>query len=269
LIEHIDKAILEAGMEKSKFDSPYFDKNFKGWSGSSYTSRRMFSNLCDLKDANYLEVGVYGASTFVAAVKDNPLKSAYAVDYWVAPLEPGIDGAQVEKNFKDNMKFFLGKQKNIKVLKGDCFSLDLSKIKNKIDIYFYDADHNEESQYKALTYYYPVLNDIFILIVDDWLVPQIRRGTLKAIEDLKLKVNYKVELPLQSETARGKGSTKYGWVEFLDDKPEEKEFLKVRYEHGEIKMLPKSEVEFHYVSLNNYWWNGFGIFLLEKQNVQP
>ena len=57
----------------------------------------------------------------------------------------------------------------------------------RFNIYLYDGDHTEESHYKALTYYYNCLDDIFIFIVDDWNWKSVRDGTMRAIKDLRLK----------------------------------------------------------------------------------
>ena len=63
----------------------------------------------------------------------------------------------------------------------------------------YDGNHIYESQYKALEYYYDVLDDTFIFIVDDWNCEHIRNGTLNSIKDLNLKIIHKIEIRLTED----------------------------------------------------------------------
>ncbi len=69
--------------------------------------------------------------------------------------------------------------------------MDVAKIKNKINIYFYDGEHTEESQCNALKYYYPVLADTFIYLVDDFNYLCVRKGTKRGISEMNLKIIYK------------------------------------------------------------------------------
>ena len=63
----------------------------------------------------------------------------------------------------------------------------------------YDGYHSYENQYKALEYYYEILDDTFIFIVDDWNWENIRNGTLNSIKDLNLKIIHKIEIRLTQD----------------------------------------------------------------------
>ena len=65
----------------------------------------------------------------------------------------------------------------------------------KYNIYFYDAEHTHETQYKAIEYYYDSLEESFILIVDDWNDSWVKTGTFDAIKDLNLITHKDWELP--------------------------------------------------------------------------
>ena len=39
-----------------------------------------------------------------------------------------------------------------------------------------------------------MLTDTFILIIDDWNIPEVRKGTLTAIKNLKIKIISKIEI---------------------------------------------------------------------------
>jgi hypothetical protein len=115
---------------------------------------------------------------------NNNVNSSYAVE---------IDKGYVEEILSHKEKFNI----SFEFLNEDCFKLDLSKIKNKINVYLFDANHDYKDHYKALEYYYPVLDDEFIFIVDDWLDEgdpyysswkQVVEGTRDAIKDLDLKI---------------------------------------------------------------------------------
>ena len=44
------------------------------------------------------------------------------------------------------------------------------------------------------SYYYDVLENTFIYIVNDWRTDDIKNGTLNAIKDLNLKIIHKIEI---------------------------------------------------------------------------
>ena len=58
----------------------------------------------------------------------------------------------------------------------------------------YDGNSSYKSLYKALEYYYDVLENTFIYIVNDWRTDDIKNGTLNAIKDLNLKIIHKIEI---------------------------------------------------------------------------
>jgi len=72
---------------------------------------------------------------------------------------------------------------------------DISKLP-KFNIYLFDANHEEESHYKALVHYYECLDDIFIFIVDDWNLKDVRDGTYRSFKKLNLKIIYDREVRL-------------------------------------------------------------------------
>jgi hypothetical protein len=69
----------------------------------------------------------------------------------------------------------------------DCFNLK-TKLDKKYNIYFYDGEHYEQDQEKALTYYYDNLDDEFIFICDDWNFPSVPVGTFSGISKTNLKI---------------------------------------------------------------------------------
>ena len=151
-----------------------------GMSGSQF--RHLMNNIAELQDANYLEVGVWKGSTLISTVygNENILNEVHAIDNF---SEFDTDGT-VEASLKENIENFLGKSKDIvKLHKEDSFKIDLSNLP-KFDIFFYDGNHSEESQYLAFKYYENNLADTCIVIVDDWEQGRARRGTKRGLEEI-------------------------------------------------------------------------------------
>ena len=55
-----------------------------------------------------------------------------------------------------------------------------------VNFYLYDGEHSHESQRKALTHFYPMLDDVFIFVVDDYTWETARSGTQEGIGELGL-----------------------------------------------------------------------------------
>ena len=183
-IELVLNSIDKAARGDSKFNPEGF--NYEGL--SSNIIRHFLNNLCSKEDAVYLELGVAAGSTFFAATMDRDIP-AFAVDNYseedIAPFrdEDSWDsGGKVygHKGFKMNNPkgaFFKGMKKNqvfheksIQDLTQADFNIirDEHTMENKkANIIFYDADHDPQQQYDNLTYLYTVMDDQFIIVIDD------------------------------------------------------------------------------------------------------
>jgi hypothetical protein len=175
-INQINKSLLNAGVYNSKLNSEIL--NYPGF--TSHKIKHYLNNLMELPNINYLEIGLWTGSTFIASLYKNNLNSVYAIDI---KIKPEFD----EITQKLNLNFIK--------FESDCFNFDLSNIKHKINVYFFDGEHTYEDQYKAIEYYYPILDDEFILLVDDWRMRNetsnyVEEGTRDAIKKLNLKILY-------------------------------------------------------------------------------
>lgn len=149
---------------------------------SGRIGRHLHNNLSSIfnGELKYLEIGTQRGLSFCTSLYNNPYKYACVIDNW-------CEGDHRIK-FKDNMSRFL-KDKEFDVYDQDCWTVDLDKqIKEKINFYFYDGWHSIEAQEKAFSYYNPVLEDVFLCMVDDWNCPNVRKGTFDAFN----KLNYQV-----------------------------------------------------------------------------
>lgn len=200
MIEHVKNSVFKALNNDSKLDSSI--TQIEGF--TSLNIKHLLNNICSLKGANYLEVGVHKGATFVAANYKNNLNSSIAVDNWSEFDEKG----QSKKTFDYNVKTFLP-DGSYNVLYLDFFSLEKGQLSSPINIFFYDGHHSSDAQYKALSHIYDSLDDVFIFMVDDWNWSEVGIATRKSIEDLNLEVLYEREFV--GELNNGQLNREFGW----------------------------------------------------------
>jgi hypothetical protein len=218
LIYHICESIFNARNENSNIDPNTKEGKeilqYKGYTGIK--TRHFYNNICSkLKNVQYLEIGTWYGSSSISAIYKNQINALF-IDNW---SQFGGDS----NIFIENIKKFEG-DSNCYLIENDCWSVDLESLENKFNIYLYDGAHTEEDHYKSLKYYYPVLEDQFIFMIDDWCWSEVREGTMRAIRDLGLKIHFKHEEFLNSDDLTG---------------------------------MPNHKGK-------DTWWNGIGIFLLSK-----
>jgi len=186
LINHVEESIAKADRKVSKINNEILAIDGM----SSPKVRHFLNNLCSLPGANYLEIGVWKGSTFVAALYGNTeiLKSSIAIDNWSE-----FGGPRMLWN--QNCRAFLP-DNSFQFYDVNSFALDKRKIfKNPINIYFYDGNHSVESQKRAFTYYNDVFAEVFIAVIDDWNQIEVKMGTDQAFKELGYTVLYERMLP--------------------------------------------------------------------------
>jgi hypothetical protein len=185
LIEHIENAFNNAEKGISKVDN--YILNMEGMSGKK--TRHFYNNLINMNDARYLEIGTWKGSSVCSAMCGNSSK-VLCIDNWSEFGGP-------KNEFIENFNKYKGKN-DATFIEKDCYTLDVSTL-SKFNIYMFDGNHTSESHCKALTHYYQCLDDIFVFIVDDWNWKDVRDGTNRAIEQLKLKKLYEKEIRLTTD----------------------------------------------------------------------
>ena len=140
---------------------------------SSNKIRHLLNNLCSYEDVKYLEIGVYNGSTFCAAIQNNDL-IAYACDTWedknIKPFRDKIEWNNVEgslETFISNVEKYGTNDSEINILQGDCRSIQQKNIHHKINLIFYDGNHDYDVQKESLTNLLNYVDDKFILVIDD------------------------------------------------------------------------------------------------------
>jgi hypothetical protein len=149
-----------------------------------------------------MEIGTWKGSTLISALCNNNPEYHVAIDSFG---ECGDEAEEVHQALLRNCEYVLGKRPNH--LKQDSFKVDTKKEGIEgINVYLYDGCHSREATRHGITHYYDCLANEFILLVDDWNRAPVATGTLEAINDLNLKMDFVTILP-----ARGDGDIENWW----------------------------------------------------------
>lgn len=184
-VEFIEAAIRKAEAGRSKLAGGALDV-------TGYTSpkiRHLLNNLGELPGAHHLEVGVHEGATFVATNFRNRMSSSVAVDNWSEFAQNG----KSRERFIGNAGKFLTPG-SYRFYEQDCFAVTKEQLPDPVDFFLYDGSHGYESHLKALTHFCPLLDDVFLFLVDDWGWPDTRKGTRQAVQELGLKTLFEAEL---------------------------------------------------------------------------
>ncbi len=131
----------------------------------------------------YLEAGLYCGLSFTSAMYENEkLERAIAIDSWAEFTDKGRINprneflAAVKKYYPPNVPLTLIEQDHWTV-KG---------LPEVPDLFYYDGDHSELSQQRALSHFGPMCAGEFFYCVDDWNWDRVRRGTLKGLSNFTI-----------------------------------------------------------------------------------
>lgn len=183
LKDHLISSIEGAESNTSKIGESIL--SLEGMTGVK--TRHFYNNICNMTDARYLEIGSWRGSSICSAIYENDL-SAVCIDDFSEFNEKEYPGDTLRSNIKS-----LKGDNNIRFIESNCWDIDVSSLP-KFNIYMYDGDHSEESQFRALEYFLDCLDDEFIFIVDDWNWDQVENGTRRAINDLNVETVFEKEI---------------------------------------------------------------------------
>lgn len=151
---------------------------------TSVKIRHLMNNLGKIS-TRYLECGPHKGGTFTAAIANNNLEAAVAVDSFESD---NWNEDKAMPQFLANTKAFLPAQTKFHLEVGKIFELENQLPYAPFDFYFYDADHSYYSQREHFLYYKPYLAEEFICVVDDvdavpgFGLEDVMRGTRDGIE---------------------------------------------------------------------------------------
>jgi hypothetical protein len=157
---------------------PDFIRLMPGMSGKKY--RYFINNLiASIDNPRYLEVGSWKGSTACSAMYGNKCVVT-CIDNWSHPGTNNTD-------FYNNTKLSLSDKVKFTVIENDYRQVDYNEI-GKYNVYFFDGPHEEIDQYDGVCVAQNALDNDYILIVDDYNLERVRKGTQDALRDLKQKV---------------------------------------------------------------------------------
>src|SRR5262249_50735803 len=150
--------------------------DLEGMSGRRY---RLFANALIrlIPNPRYLEVGVWEGSTLCSAIAGNRVQ-AVAVDNWSQFGGP-------RERFLENLRRF-GAASEVTVIECDFRTVRFADY-GRFNVYLYDGPHSAIDQHDGLALVLPALDRMFVLIVDDWNLADVRAGTRSAIDRLDLE----------------------------------------------------------------------------------
>lgn len=208
-ISHPYVDVVKESFEKSlNYESKLtpFVLDVHGMSGKKY--RHFINNVVSsISDARYLEVGSWKGSTLCAAIFNNNV-TAYAIDDW------STDGGPKDEFMKNVAECIETSDEkleiDVKFEESDYRLVNYSEI-GKYNIFLYDGLHEEQDQYDGIVLPYETLDDVFILIVDDWNWSGPKDGTNRAIKELNLEVLYSVEIDSSEDYGNGLSFQRSDW----------------------------------------------------------
>ena len=210
-VTQINNALHKADLEESKLT----DLTLQIPGLTSNKVKHFINNLVAMSDTRYLEIGVYQGAIFTSALEGNKINAIAIEDFsapQIAPMRDILDWKTEEGNpleiLKKNISLVSDPVdpetlKNIvvsgwvpwmspivEIINKNAFDVTEEDIPFKISVFFYDGDHSYEAQKKIIKHYLPMMDETFIMIIDDWNWKQVQEGTIESIKEENLKVMY-------------------------------------------------------------------------------
>lgn len=204
-IKHIEDSLYWAENEVSKLTLDII--NIQGITSNKV--KCLLNNICNIDDANYLELGVFRGSTFCSAIYGNNIK-ATGIDNWSSPylMPSGVSqkmsfylrdqSNDPKEEFLSNVKKF-GNVENINAYRANYLDFDYSTIE-PLDIIFYDGETKYYDQYTTIKKLIPHMSNKCILIVDDWNWQ--KEGAIKALEESDVFITYQKNIYTNGEDSK-------------------------------------------------------------------
>ena len=189
LIQLVEGSVERALAQESNIEPWVFNIQ----SMSTTEIKCLLNNICNI-DGKYLEIGSFQGGTFCSAISNNKDLVSMSIDNFCA-----FDHGGVNKGILvDNINRIANTTRSVAQVSEDCFT-QFDIVPDGIDVYFYDGEHTDEDQEKALTYFVDKMSDNFVFIVDDYNGTGVQRGTALAIERLGGKIKVEKEWKFLTE----------------------------------------------------------------------
>jgi hypothetical protein len=151
--------------------------------------RLLLNNMVKMQNglARYLEVGSYKGATICPVMSNNSVV-ATVIDDWSWDVDN-----KVASSFHENVAKFKTPNTKLTVIEDNFRNIGPNDI-GKFNIYFYDGNHNEKDQYDGIIWSMAALDQTAIVLVDDWNWLRVRSGTMNALRDAGVQIEYMLEL---------------------------------------------------------------------------
>ena len=181
--DHVNNAIKDALNGKSAIHPDVL--KITGF--ATETQRHLASNLC-WGLHSYLEVGLYGGSSFCAAFSNNLTLRGCGIENKSQPFHNETVFTELEANLD---KFVaLGQAA---VCWDDCWTIAKPLPFAPFDFFYYDGEHSRESQAKALPHFIDSMADEFLFMVDDYNWEAVNTGTFIGFWTLRDRIKIEKE----------------------------------------------------------------------------
>lgn len=179
--KHVDQSIARALNHDSSIDESVL--SLTGF--STGVMRRLVSNLSHLPTENpvYLEIGLFAGASFCSAMSNNPRLTAIGIDNF----SQDFGRPEVRAELTVNFDRYSPACREASLRDADCFSFD-PKTLPAVDVFFFDGEHSQDSQTRALPYYLDAMAPLFIFMVDDANWIPVSEGTRISFQQLRKKV---------------------------------------------------------------------------------
>ena len=186
-VAHLELAFILAQQNHSKLNVELCHAD--GLSGIK--TRHFYNNLCGINGVRNLHVSSWNPGLVCSSLcAQQSLTLTCISNFTNCDIRFKMAFQNQFNKYKNNA--------NAVLLDTDYLKLDTTNL-GKFNIYSYDGDHSPDSHVAALTHFYPVLDDIFIYVVEHWNWDFVRNGTFKSINDLKLNVIWGRDIRLTTD----------------------------------------------------------------------
>lgn len=177
-VAHVKACLDKAEANQSKL--PPAILALQGCSGSK--TKHFLNNLMSADGIRYLDVGTVEGSSVCAAVHGNTCETT-VVDNSPSPV----------KELRDSNLATWGQ--GVTLIEKDSFRVNVTKELKKFNVYLYDGpDHSSLGHYRAIQHYFRALDDVFVLVIDDWNWPDVRSSTMNVLKGMRLNKLFEKEI---------------------------------------------------------------------------
>lgn len=177
-VSYVQTCLQMADSKQSKLSQEILD--LSGCSGAK--TRHLLNNLAAIPGVRYLDIGTSEGTSVCAALYENKCEACV------------VDNNPTAKETRDtNFASFV--KNEITLIDKDPFRVNVTKDIKKYNVYLYDGpDHSNLGHYRAIQHYYRAMDDVFVLLIDDWNWPDVRSSTQNALKGMRVTKLFEREI---------------------------------------------------------------------------